>query len=127
MNSRTLARALAAAAFPVLLSTALSFSAAASAQPAGESPATGEIEPLRAVLDRIATETGARIQYAPDLVQGRTARITTATMTNAEQALARALSGTGLAFEQSGDGFRIVTADAARDRKSTRLNSSHYS
>jgi TonB-dependent receptor len=115
MNFRTFARALSAAAFPVLLSTALSVSAAASAQPAGEAPATGEIEPLRAVLERIATETGARIQYEPDLVRGRTARITTATMTNAEQALDRALAGTGLAFEKTGDGFRLVTADAARE------------
>lgn len=89
---------------------------AASAQAPSDSPETVRVEPLRAALERIETETGARIEFEPDRVRGRTARVAAGQITDIERALNRALEGTDLAFERVGDqSYRIVPASAARE------------
>jgi TonB-dependent receptor len=86
------------------------------AQPTADSPSTVRIEPLRAALERIESETGMRIEFDPSRVRGRTARVTADDITDAEQALNRVLQGTDLAFEPTGEGgYRIVAASAARE------------
>ncbi len=103
---------------PLCLALACSLSASAvAAQPQADSrqlvlefdlPAAS----LAATLDQIALQSGRTIVYAPELARGLSAPALRERMT-AEQAIARALSGTGLVLQVTPGGILTLDRQAA--------------